>query len=363
MTPDERNIFIVATMEEHIEIAKNNMCVVNDIFEKDLDVIFSVKPKGFRELILVITIARYLNSNYKASTDFYECKPRALYEKPIRTVLLKYNIPNGKSGPLNIAKAVYSINIDWANNKRPREAGFAVVNLINIIEQLNDDELSNFLACLLGKFLELAAMIELLNVAVVSEQDPRNLYIICERLIDEAPDGGNTAQRIFGLLLNEYHVTMETGITVNNYEDSASTTNTTSNKPGDANEETLDGKLSKIYEVTCKIFGLERIQDSYESIKSYEKQSGDKINELIVVCRKEDCPADITITIDSNIHLGHYDYKDMTYFFINIYEWIIAQLHRMDNISRQNFYYKLNEYITDFQTSENVKLLWKDIHQ
>ncbi len=363
MTPNERNKIVSNIMEEHIKKAKNNKYKLNQNIEKDIAKIFSSTAWGFREITLVIALARYMDSNYKASTGFYDCSPRPLYEKSIRDILLKYNIPNRKSGPLNVAKAAVGINNEWAKQRRPADVAYSVVNLVGLIEKFSKEELSNFLTCLLAMFLQMAKRVEELNVVIIPEQDPIHLFILCQRLIDEVPDGGNTPQRIFGLLLNEYHNTLETGITVNNFDDSASTTNTTSNKPGDANEEASNGRLIRIYEITCKKFDLDRIRDSYESIKLYDEQSGDEVRELLVVCREEDCPSDLIVPFNSNFHFGYYNYRDITYYFINIYEWIVAQLLRMDTTSRRNFHSELHRYISDPQTAEVVKTLWKELHQ
>ena len=68
---------------------------------------------GFREILLVICIARLLDSSYSPTTSLYACNPRALYEGPIRRELYEAGIPHRKSGPLNIAKATEGINRDF----------------------------------------------------------------------------------------------------------------------------------------------------------------------------------------------------------------------------------------------------------
>lgn len=361
MDTDERKKVVTAIMEESFSHAKESKYYSDSSIENELVTIFSTSYLGFREIILVVAIAKCLNNNYKASENLYECKPRSLYENDIRTILSKYHIPRGKSGPLNIAKATLALNPNWASKRRPREAGEAVLRLVHLIEQYDNEQLKNFLVLLHAKFLEEAMRIEDLKVEIVPNGDPVELYSICSRLIDETPDAGNTPQRIVGFLLNSYHKTHNTGIKVENYEDSASTTNTTSQKPGDVIEIDPKEKIINIYEVTCKPFKIVRIEDSYQSIKDFDQNYGKQSKEVTVICREEDCP-DFAESILSKSYLGYYVHKDIKYNFINIYEWIITQLLRMNINSRVDFYNKLNEYVSDTQTSEKVKLLWKEIN-
>jgi len=63
---------------------------------------------------------------------------------------------------------------------------------------------------------------------------------------------------------------LNTGIKVTGYKDRASTTSTTSKKPGDLNEETREGLILKVYEVTVKPFDQQRIIESFEALKAYD---------------------------------------------------------------------------------------------
>lgn len=110
MNTRERNVRITEMMEDFFEKASNNEYIVEESFEEDLESLFSTHVWGFREVILTVVIGRLLNPQFSASTSFYDCRPRAIYEGPIRNTLLRYNIPNRKSGPLNVAKATEGLN-------------------------------------------------------------------------------------------------------------------------------------------------------------------------------------------------------------------------------------------------------------
>ena len=139
-------------------------------------------------------------------------------------------------------------------------------------------------------------------------------------------------------------------------------TSTTSKKPGDINEEIPEGVIRKVYEVTVKHFDLARIRDSYDCVSIYNNTNDADIHEIIVICRREDCPSDMK---PSGLHayLGSYIYQDMMYYYWDIYEWIANTLQRMTNDGRIGFYLNLNSYIDDINTSESVKKLWKELHE
>ncbi|MEF3302484.1 hypothetical protein [Paenibacillus sp. GYB003] len=358
---EERFIRVTELLGDIVVKAQNKHFKNDPAFSNDLDLLFSTSYWGFREITLVVVVARLLDSNFKASEAFYECHPRPLFEHPIRHVLLELNIPRRKSGPLNVAKATVGINDEWAGQRRPAHVAAAVVRLVQWIETVSRDDLENFAVCLMTKFIDEAKKTEALNVELEPQSDPEFLFMLCSRLIQETPDAGNTPQRIFGLLLHSYHETLGTGIIVTGFEDRASTTSTTSKKPGDVNEETLEGGILKVYEVTVKPFNQQRISESYEALKVYNETHSTHINEVIVVCRKSDVPEGI-ITTDLNGVLGKFVFQDTIYYFVDIFEWILLQLLKMPTNSKLFFYDELHEYVRNSSTSLKVKNLWRSIH-
>jgi hypothetical protein len=358
-----RNNQVTALLDRLFAEAEGGRYVADAAVEADLDSLFSIGAWGFLEILLVIAIARLLDPSYRASAGFYDCNPRALYEGPIRAALRARRVPHKKSGPLNVAKAAKGITAVWAVQRRPKGAGERVVRLVGRMERASAKELENFAAAILARFLKAAAQAEELAVEAKPEADPARLYSFCERLIDEAPDAGNTPQRIVGLLLQSYHEQLQTGVQVSGHEDRASVTSTTAKKPGDILEAQEDRTLLGVYEVSVKTFGEARVTDCHESIRAYRERTGADVPEVTVVCRREDRHPGAAAATVSALHLGTLAFHGLTFHFVNIYEWVMAQLLRMPPDSRLAFYAALGEYVADPSTAEGVKRCWKALHE
>lgn len=349
-------------LEELLALAENREYRTNiDTASELLTDIFNSKTVSYREIILVAIIGRILDADYRAYTNFYGCKPRAVFEGPIKRFFLSHGFPHTKSGPLNIAKAS-NINEAWSSQRDPQEDAVKVVNLIKQIDSGTDEFRKDIGVELLRKYKTIAAHIEQLAVELEPNEDPRFLSKICKSMIIGAPDAGNTPQRIVGYLLEAYHTSLGTGIVVSGTEDSASTTSTTSKKPGDINEEASDGTIYKVYEITIKSFDLARIIDSYDCVRIYNEKHSTAINEIIVICRKQDCPSDMTAT-PYGFCMGFYEYQDIIYYYWNILEWIEYTLQHMIPSARTAFYATLNNYINNPNTHESVKQLWNRLHE
>lgn len=180
------------------------------------------------------------------------------------------------------------------------------------------------------------------------------------RCIDNVPDSGNTPQQIASKLLKYYHLSMHSEIRVTGGDDRASVTSTTSNKPGDVNEEWCN-RILKVYEITVKPFDEERIIDSYDCIEKFNQHSEQQIREVIVICRPKDCPNQIR-TSGLSLYLGSIDHQNVRYYFWNIYEWVVSMLQKMPDEGKEFFLRSLNCYINDANTSEAVKIEWRKLH-
>ena len=363
----ERNDSVTRILNALFQKAMNEKLILNESDYKDsLDKLFSTSAWGFREILLVVIVARKYNPQFKASTNLYDCNPRAIYEGPIKEFLIKNNIPHRKSGPLNVAKATVGLNEEWAAQRRPSEVAKEVVRLVNYIEDENTQDVENRVdnvgVSLFRRLISQLHDIKMLSITVNPKADPNYLYNLCYKLITETPDSGNTPQKIAAYLLNNYHLFLHTGIVVTGEEDRASVTSTTSKKPGDINEENPEGVVRKVYEITVKHFDLSRIRDSYDCVSIYNNTKNLDIHEVIVICRKEDCPSDM---ISSGLHgyLGYYKYNDLVYYYWDIFEWIANTLQRMTDDGRVGFYLDLNSYIDDINTSISVKKLWKGLNE
>ncbi len=367
----KRNAIVREQMQAYfVRAASEDYSVSDTDIEEDLKKIFSTSAWGFREITLVIVIARLLDANYKASEDLYACKPRGLYEGPIRTELLQREIPHKLSGPLNVAKGTEKINIQWAAGREPRDVAMAVVRLVEKIDEMPQEELEQFAIRLHALFLNEQKASSLLKVEVRPEADPDFLYKLCKHLIDNVADAGNTPQRIVGYLLQAYHEALNTGVIVSGHEDSANTTNRTSKKVGDITEEgfdklaSTDGKTTyTIYEVTVKEFGERRVIEAYSSIRAFDEEHKTHTEEVIILCRKHDIHPDILVTTDASSYFGKLEYQDLIFYYQDIYEWIITQLLRMPPLARINFYKLLDIYIQYPNTAQKVRAYWKQLHE
>lgn len=330
-----------------------------------LDELFSTTSWGFREILLVVIVGMKTDSSFRASESLYKCNPRAIYEGAIKEFLIKNEMPHRKSGPLNVAKAAPALDKSWAAQRRPKKAAEQVVKLVQYLENPEKDSnkrIDDVGVSLMRRFIAESNRIKAIPVRINSSADPEFLSELCYRLISEVPDAGNTPQKIAALLLKNYHLSMETGIVITGEADRASVTSTTSKKPGDVNEESLDGTIYKVYEITLKPFDMARIRDSYDSVLRYNKENNSNLDEIVVVCRKKDC-IDNMKKSNLSMYLGSYHYRDITYHYVDIYEWVAYGLIRMTQEGRVDFYNDLRRYVEEINTAESVKLLWNQLHE
>lgn len=251
---DERNNLITQYLDSLYSKAIDDSYIVDESgYSERLDKLFVTQSFSYREVVLVSITGRWLNPNYSPYSSFYSCNPRAIYGGAIKQFLMKLGIPHTKDGVLNIAKAAPGLNENWAKQRRPSDVANAVVGIIKYIEESKSDKtLDDLGVSLVRRLLNEAKKVEDLVVEIEPSSDPDFLYLLCEQLIQQVPDAGNTPQKIAALLLKSYHDSLDTGVVVTGSEDRASVTSTTSRKPGDINEESADGVIYKVYEITVK---------------------------------------------------------------------------------------------------------------
>ena len=295
------------------------------------------------------------------SSYYGEQHPYTIYDKgPVKRFLMEHGIPHTKSGPLNITKAA-NINSAWAERRDSSDIANCVIDVVSYLESHNlISEIQEIGVSLIKKLLREAKRIQELSVEVKPSTDPDYISDLCIKLIDNVPDSGNTPQQIASKLLKYYHLSMHSEIRVTGGDDRASVTSTTSNKPGDVNEEWCN-RILKVYEITVKPFDEERIIDSYDCIEKFNQHSEQQIREVIVICRPKDCPNQIR-TSGLSFYLGSIDHQNVRYYFWNIYEWVVSMLQKMPDEGKEFFLRSLNCYINDANTSEAVKIEWRKLH-
>lgn len=329
--------------------------------EEALFSIVSAKEHSYREILLCIIAHMQIFPDMKASIAWYSFHPRGLYDSgPVKKFLQEQNIPHTKSGPLNISKAA---NIDkvWADNRSSPEIANLVLNVVSYLENNNSfKSVQDVGVSLIKKMLADAVRIENLTLHIKPSCDPDYLTDICIQLIRNAPDAGNTPHKIVAFLLKNYHTSVQSAVNITGINDRASVTSTTSKKPGDINEERY-GQILKVYEITVKPFDFDRILDSYDCLCTFNQKTESPIHEVIVICRPEDCPSQMEISGFAT-YFGKIIYRDVVYYFWNIYEWISSMLQQMPSDGKELFSLELSGYVSEVNTSESVKLEWRRIH-
>lgn len=329
--------------------------------DSDIKLVFACKAKSFREILFTILIARVENAKYKSTVNLYECSPRAVYEQGIRPMLEDRLIPCTQSGPLNVVKATVAISENWATMKIPLNVGKATARLAAEIDRCNPAEL-NTLGLLMGElFLSEAKAIHALKIERERLADPIVLNKVTKRLMLEASNGGNTAQKIIGFLLKSQKTMLGSDVQIDGLEDSASTTNATAKKIGDLSV-SMHGSLIAIFEITLKEFSEQRISECSSSLIGFVGNDFKGSLEVIVLCRKEDVPSLANQNTGSATWLGNYEDRfGIIYRFVEIHEWIAQRILELDENSRMGYFSQVQEYIDRFKTPMEVKKKWNEI--
>jgi len=326
-------------------------------FDKDeVESLFTTSIWGHREIVLTIIMARYLNPKFKASEDFYVCSPRSIFEHPIRKALREFAIPHRKSGPLNVAKNSKKINKDWATDKHGGDIAMNVVKIVKKIETVSRKQFEKFATAYVARYKQEAKRIKEMAVDLPAQENPVYITKLCVEMVDTVPDGGATPQIVIGLLMEAMTKDRKAHVEISGHRDSVSTTNTTSKKPGDIIEK-INGDSQLIYEVTTKMFTDDRLIESYESVMDYDK----KLKDVVVICRPQDVPESLTDKKASYVMVTT-QFKELAYYFVNIYDYIESTLMFLTPEGRKNFYGEMTTHVNETNTSEKVKRFYKQWH-
>jgi hypothetical protein len=330
----------------------------NPFIVDEVEPLFESKIWGHREVVLTVILARLIDSKFKASKDFYACNPRAIYEGPIRKALREYGIPHRKSGPLNVAKNESRLDKNWAQDKRGGDLAMNVVNIVNKIEKVDNKKLEKFAAAYITRYKQEAVKIKELEVEISPQENPELISQLCIKMIDSVPDGGSTAQVIIGLCMEAEINDKKSKVEIYGHEDSVSTTNTTSKKPGDIIQK-INDETEIIYEITTKKFNQDRLIESHEAVTAYKENQ----KEVFVVCRSEDVPETLDRNESSNLILASTEYQGLIYYFVNIYEYIRYVTFILSPSGRRNLNELLALHVNEVNTSKKVKKYYKKWHE
>lgn len=324
----------------------------------EVETLFTTPIWGHRELVLTVLMTRLLYPEYKATQNLYQYHPRSVYEKPIRTALREHGIPHKKSGPLNVAKNIKKLNIDWATDKNDEAVALAAVKIVEKIESVSPEALEHFASAYISRYNKEATRVKDMEVVLPPQENPLFISALCTDLINYAPDGGATAQFIVGLLMEAGRKSRNSDVTVSGYTDSVSATNTTSKKPGDIIELMNQSGKELVYEVTTKMFTDDRLIESHEAVRAYQRGVAD----VFVICRPVDVPEALE-TSPTAFLMASTQYEELSYYFVNIYDYIQAALLFITTDARRDFYNSLVTYVNDPNRAERVKVYFRTWHE
>jgi hypothetical protein len=362
VSAESRNLAVQELTKKFLNSKKIDQGKIPTEVNSDLELVFNSEKRSFREIVFTINLARILDLNFKSTKDLYACNPRPVYEQGIKPILDSNGVPCTQSGPLNVTKATKAITDQWAAMKSPKEVGMATYRLAKYIDSLDKSGLE-ILASSMGRLLKKDAIhVTSLNIKSDPSSDSSVLQEISRTLIIEALDGGNTAQRVIGTLLDLHKEISSSSTIVNGTEDSASTTNLTSKKVGDLSVYKKTGSVISIYEVTLKEFTEQRISECSQSlIGNLGNEAGSK-SEVIVLCRQEDMPSIAISAAEKGIVLGIFTDKfGIRYNFIDLFQWVSIRILELDQEFRAEYFSRLESYVNRVKTPLKVKSKWAEI--
>ena len=306
MTAEQRNLEIRRLTARFLDLpASSSRHPLPPQVDSKLRKVFESQNRSYRDLLMTVIVSRLRDPSYTPSTSLYSAKPRSVFEKGIRPELEARSIPCTQSGPLNVAKAAARLDLNWAAQRRPADVANALLEVVGFLETGTEAEVESLAQRSADLLVADAKAVAGKSIEVSPTQDPAKLATVAIELIDAAPSGGNTPQRVCGAVLLALHpgariadrsasAVSRVACEVFGVRDSASQTNLTSGKPGDMGL-SCGGVPTRIYEVTIKSFGQQRISECTQSVLAYnetaERGSGQRpIQHVYVLCRREDVP-------------------------------------------------------------------------
>lgn len=271
MKTDERNEYVKYLVREKLERAKKltishfDKLERRDEIESTLTKLIHTSSNGFRGVVLTSLVGVMLDKNFNPLENFYGCNPRSIFEQGIWYALNEYEVPCGKSDPLNVAKNIQKLDESWAKGRRPQIAAMAAVEFLrmyinehqNAVRQLLED-------FFFYKLIEYAKNIQQIQIGKI-DTCTISRQLIAEKIthfILEAPESGATPQLIISHILQK--IFSNSAFTVVGGGESVFATNTTSKKPADIWIE-HNGNIKMLFEVTVKKIDYKRLDDCLDA--------------------------------------------------------------------------------------------------
>ncbi|MDQ5911680.1 MAG: hypothetical protein QG599_3778 [Pseudomonadota bacterium] len=314
--------------------------------------LIETSAKGFRGVVVTCLAGYHVDKSFNPLVDFYACNPRSIFEQTIWYVLTEYNIPCGKSDPLNVAKNINKLDRNWAKDRRPEKAALAAVAFFERYFGENDPEqqslLEDYFFYKLIKYSESIAAIPVAgaDISGVSRQ------WLAENLIQfslNAPESGATPQWLIACLLKQLFKGSTT--LVCGSEESVFGTNTTSKKPADLWLEYND-KVISLFEVTLKKIDQKRLEDFIESTHL----SGLDGIPVTFICR---IPEDISTLKD--VTANTLFYKGRMIDFVDYSSFIRSSFALVHAEGASEIYDSMQAFVKQITTSVKAKGVWNSI--
>jgi len=309
------------------------------------------RVQGYREVLLTVLVAWIDGEIFDpCNGDFYDCKPRAIFEQGIRPALVGLGLKSRKSGPLNVAKAQRRLDEAWARSRDDPSSALLVVSLLRWIAPDRQRRATSTLRALLEELIEEAKELSTLSVAPPTALSATQAAIRLMRLIELAPDSGNTAQTVVHAALLTLYEGTEAKIADLGR---ASETNLTSKKPADISVSAPWSTRLQLYEVTTKTIDANRLRDSDESVLAY----GNEANCVTWICRNPENLHGLALT-DSTLLSS----AGIRHEFIDLHTWLLITMELLGSQRRDRYFAILVRYIDDGQTDRVVKEAWAELH-
>lgn len=320
-----------------------------DSISKILSNLIETNAKGFRGVVITSLAGLSVDSNFNPIADFYACNPRSIFEQAIWYVLTEYNIPCGKSDPLNVAKNITKLDMDWAKDRRPEKAAVAAVEfLTRCVNEKNREQRMLLEDYFYFKLIQYASKIANFDVASPNT-DSKSRQWLAAGLVEfslDAPESGAIPQLLVACVLK---CIFQTGGTdVCGGDESVFGTNTTSKKPADIWLE-VNGVPSVLFEITLKKVDIKRLEDCIEA------QNVLRISNLPLtfICR---IPEDIETL--SGVTQNTLYYKNRKFEFLDYSNFIKSSFSLIDDEGAGEIYGNMHVFVERVTTSIKTKEAW-----
>ncbi len=311
--------------------------------------LIETSAKGFRGVVITSLVGLSIDKHFNPLIDFYACNPRSIFEQAIWYVLTAYNIPCGKSDPLNVAKNISKLDLDWAKDRRPEKAAIAAVEFLTLCMNEENKEqrmlLEDYFYFRLIQYAEKIADFEIISL----ETDTTSRQWLATRLVKfslEAPESGATPQLLAACLLQQ--IFQSSNVAVCGGDESVFGTNTTSKKPADIWLE-VEGVPSVLFEITLKKIDHKRLEDCIES----HKVLGISGLPLTFICR---IPEDIGTLNDVTENTLYYKNRQIE--FIDYSEFVRSSFSLLNDDGASEVYEKMRGFVENVSTSLKAKNAW-----